>query len=94
MDRVRSMDKWRGINTRNFGDKIFVFMSGLCLCLCFAVLIFLLGSIFIQGAKALSLSFFFDKALDFGASGGIAYQILGMFSADDATKSILQALPG
>lgn len=77
MSRVSSLNKWRAINTRNFGDKIFVFLAGFCLCLCFAVLVFLLGSIFIQGAKALSLSFFFDKARDFGASGGIAYQILG-----------------
>ena len=42
-----------------------------------AILVFLIGSIIWQGGKALSLDFLLSDARDFGASGGIRYQILG-----------------
>ena len=42
-----------------------------------SILLFLIGSIIWQGGKALSLDFLMSDARDFGASGGIRYQILG-----------------
>ena len=42
-----------------------------------SILLFLIGSIICQGGKALSLDFLMSDARDFGASGGIRYQILG-----------------
>jgi phosphate transport system permease protein len=42
-----------------------------------SILAFLIGSIIWQGSKALSFDFIFSDARDFGASGGIRYQILG-----------------
>ena len=42
-----------------------------------SILVFLIGSIIWQGGKALSLDFLMSDARDFGASGGIRYQILG-----------------
>lgn len=42
-----------------------------------SILVFLIGSIIWQGGKALSLDFLLSNARDFGASGGIRYQILG-----------------
>ena len=80
------MDKIGTINARNFGDKIFVFVAGFCLCLCFAVLIFLLGSIFIQGAKALSLSFFFDKASDLQKATAVSFANLLELCAEAQPK--------
>ena len=42
-----------------------------------AILIFLIGSILWEGAKALSFNFIFLEAKDFGAAGGIRYQLIG-----------------
>ena len=42
-----------------------------------AILIFLIGSILWEGAKALSFDFIFLEAKDFGAAGGIRYQLIG-----------------
>lgn len=42
-----------------------------------AILVFLIGSILWEGAKALSFDFIFSKATDFGAAGGIRYQLIG-----------------
>jgi len=42
-----------------------------------SILIFLIGSILWEGGKALSLDFIFLDAKDFGAAGGIRYQIIG-----------------
>ena len=63
--------------TRHRGDQIFAAATRLALALCFAMLIFLIGAILIQGAQAISLEFLFMPARDFGAAGGIFYQILG-----------------
>ena len=45
--------------------------------ICLGILAFLLVTITVQGIKAFSLSFFLLPAKDFGASGGILYQIIG-----------------
>lgn len=42
-----------------------------------AILVFLIGSILFEGFKALSPSFIVSEARDFGAAGGIRYQLLG-----------------
>lgn len=71
------MPDTHAINNRRVMDTLFLVLSRTCLGLCLAVLAFLILSIMLQGMKALSLSFFFEEARDFGASGGILYQILG-----------------
>lgn len=42
-----------------------------------AILTFLIGSILIEGLQSLTPNFIFSEARDFGASGGILYQLLG-----------------
>ncbi len=42
-----------------------------------SILVFLIGSIIYEGGKALSFNFIFSEARDFGASGGIRYQLVG-----------------
>ena len=49
----------------------------LALLISLSILVFLIGSIIWQGGKALSLDFILSDAREFGASGGIRYQILG-----------------
>jgi len=65
------------MRSRHIGDKVFAAATRAALGLCFAILAFLIGAIILQGAKAMSLSFLFMPARDFGASGGILYQIIG-----------------
>ncbi|MEP1229855.1 MAG: phosphate ABC transporter permease PstA [Litorimonas sp.] len=62
---------------RNIGDKVFAAATRGALGLCFAILTFLIGAIIWQGGKAISLEFLLMPAQDFGASGGIFYQIVG-----------------
>ena len=64
---------------RHIGDKLFAAATRAALALCFAILTFLLGAIILKGVQAISLSFLFMPATDFGASGGILYQIIGSF---------------
>lgn len=64
-------------NTRFFYEKCFAFAARAALFSCGAILVFLLGAIFIQGARAITPEFLFTPARDFGTSGGILYQILG-----------------
>lgn len=63
--------------SRSAQDKIYASVTRLALGLCFGVLMFLLLAITLQGIKAFSLQFFLLPARDFGASGGILYQIIG-----------------
>jgi len=63
--------------SRHIKNKAFAAVTRLSLLVCLGVLIFLLFTITIQGIKAFSLSFFLLPARDFGASGGILYQIIG-----------------
>lgn len=65
------------INRRHFSEKCFALATRLALLTCTVVLLFLLGSVFIQGVKAISPEFLFTPASDFGRSGGIIYQIFG-----------------
>ncbi|MDB2437448.1 phosphate ABC transporter permease PstA [Hellea sp.] len=64
-------------NRRHFYEQSFAFASRLSLIICAGVLLFLLGSIFIQGISALSLEFLFTPSSSFGKSGGIFYQLFG-----------------
>jgi len=73
---MKHMNKTRK-HRRHIGDKLFAAATRAALALCFAILAFLLGAIILKGAQAISLSFLFMPAADFGASGGILYQILG-----------------
>jgi len=63
--------------SRRIGDRIFAAANRAALGLCFAILAFLIGAIIIKGAQAISLQFLLMPARDFGASGGILYQIIG-----------------
>lgn len=63
--------------SRSLKNKAFAAVTRLSLLICLGVLVFLLFTITIQGIKAFSLSFFLLPARDFGASGGILYQIIG-----------------
>ena len=49
----------------------------MALCISLAILVFLIGSILWEGGKALSFDFIFSVAKDFGAAGGIRYQLIG-----------------
>ena len=63
--------------SRALKDKIYAAVTRLALMLCLGVLAFLVLIISVQGIKAFSLQFFLLPARDFGASGGILYQIIG-----------------
>jgi len=65
------------MSNRIVKDKIYAAVTRLALMLCLSVLVFLLLAITIQGVKAFSLQFFLLPASNFGASGGILYQIIG-----------------
>jgi len=62
---------------RKMGDYIFAGLTRIALLICGAILLALLSAIIFQGARAISLPFLFSPARDFGASGGILYQISG-----------------
>ena len=62
--------------SRRLGDRFFA-ATRAALGICFAILAFLLGAIVFKGAQAMSLGFLLTPARDFGASGGILYQIVG-----------------
>ena len=63
--------------SRRFASRIFAGATRTALGLCFAILTFLIGAILLKGAMAMSLSFLLTPARDFGASGGILYQVIG-----------------
>jgi len=65
------------MSNRVVKDKIYAAVTRIALLLCLGVLAFLLLTITIQGFKAFSLQFFLLPASNFGASGGILYQIIG-----------------
>lgn len=65
------------MSRRLIKDKLYAALTRLALLLCLGVLAFLLFTIAIQGFKAFSLQFFLLPASNFGASGGILYQIIG-----------------
>ncbi len=65
------------IFNRSLGDRIFAAIMRAALAVCFIILAFLLGAIILQGARAISFHFLLMPARNFGASGGIFYQIIG-----------------
>lgn len=58
-------------------NKVFSIISWSALVFCGAVLGFFLWEIFRQGVQAISLDFIIAPAKNFGAEGGIFYQIIG-----------------
>jgi len=65
------------VSKRALTNILFASALRISLLISLAILIFLIGSIIWEGGKAISFDFLFSKAQDFGASGGIRYQILG-----------------
>ena len=65
--------------SRHLKDKLFAVMTRTALFICISLLAFLIISITIEGLRAFSLRFFLSPSRNFGASGGILYQILGSF---------------
>ncbi len=65
------------MSKRALTNILFASALRISLLISLAILIFLIGSIIWEGGKALSFDFLFSKSQDFGASGGIRYQILG-----------------
>ena len=63
--------------SRALKNLLFCGMMRLAILLCAAILFFLLAVIFWNGVHGISPSFLLTAARDFGASGGILYQILG-----------------
>ncbi len=63
--------------SRALKNLLFCGMMRLAVLLCAAILFFLLAVIFWNGVHGISPSFVLTAARDFGASGGILYQILG-----------------
>jgi len=62
---------------RKLQNKLFYASVGIAVVVCSLVLIFLFGIIIWNGLPALSLDFLTNSSTDFGASGGIVYQIFG-----------------
>lgn len=63
--------------SRNLINSTFAGSLRIALFSSLAILVFLIGSIVFEGAKALSPDFIFSVAKDFGAAGGIRYQLIG-----------------
>jgi phosphate transport system permease protein len=62
---------------RRFLNQLFTLLSSLAALFCLLVLCFLLAVIVSQGLPAISLEFILSPARNFGAEGGILYQLLG-----------------
>ena len=67
----------KAIDRRIIGDYIFAALTRIALFICVAILLALSAAIIFQGIKAINLPFLFSPSRDFGASGGIVYQIWG-----------------
>lgn len=62
---------------RRTTNILFRVITWLAVITCFSILLFLFGVIFWNGIPALSFDFISSKSSNFGAEGGILYQILG-----------------
>ncbi len=62
---------------RKIYNKLFIGANILAVSLCGALLLFLFGIITWNGISALSFDFIFKESSNFGAEGGVFYQILG-----------------
>lgn len=58
-------------------DKLYLFISASAVAVGMIMLLSLLGMIVWKGSQALSIQFLFTSSSDFGAAGGILYQLLG-----------------
>lgn len=65
------------MQNRAFVNTAFVAVAIVMTAICALLLLALLGTIILKGAGALSLQFLTSPARDFGAGGGIFYQIIG-----------------
>lgn len=63
--------------TRAFKNTFFNIICSSSVVLCFCILVFLFGVIFWNGIPALNFDFLSSRSTNFGADGGIIYQILG-----------------
>jgi phosphate transport system permease protein len=80
---------------RALSEAIFANAIRAALLLCAAILLFLIGTILWKGGQAISLSFLFSPAFDFGKSGGILYQLMGsLLIAITAAFLVLPAAVG
>lgn len=63
--------------TRRLYNKIFQLSAWFAVAICFALLIFLLVVIIYNGISAIDVEFIVESSKNFGAEGGILYQIIG-----------------
>lgn len=63
--------------TRAYKNNFFNIICSSSVVLCLCILVFLFGVIFWNGIPALSFDFLSSRSTNFGADGGIFYQILG-----------------
>lgn len=63
--------------SRQLRNRLFLFVSGSAVLFCSAILLFLFSVITWNGINSLSPSFLLTATRNFGAEGGIFYQILG-----------------
>lgn len=63
--------------SREFFNKLFITMTGAAVVCCGLVLLLLLAVIIRNGFRAIDLDFLFTASRNFGADGGILYQIIG-----------------
>ena len=62
---------------RRILDRLFTHLTWLAVSVCCLVLLFLFGVITWNGFRAINLEFLFTASKNFGAEGGIFYQIIG-----------------
>ncbi|RKS42829.1 phosphate ABC transporter membrane protein 2 (PhoT family) [Gillisia mitskevichiae] len=62
---------------RNMKNRLFYISIGLAVTICSLILLFLFGIIIWNGLPAISLDFLTNSSTNFGADGGIVYQIFG-----------------
>ncbi len=65
------------MNNRRLKNTFLMLITRLGVCVCCLVLFFLLGVIVWNGIQAISLEFLLTKSANFGAEGGVFYQIVG-----------------
>lgn len=63
--------------SRKTKNMVFKLITWLAVVICFTILLFLFGVIFWNGLPAISFEFISSRSSDFGAEGGIIYQIFG-----------------
>ncbi|MFY0684531.1 MAG: phosphate ABC transporter permease PstA [Balneola sp.] len=63
--------------SRKTKNKVFKSITWIAVIICFTILLFLFGVIFWNGIPAINLEFISSSSSNFGADGGILYQIIG-----------------